>query len=121
MPDDVLKRDRADAPDAFQPPAFPCELLLARITVHTDNVPIPLDPRTPHSSTLGAWAEKTFGWLAPRTSAPPTIPVDVTFERLYLGFLPGSTIPMVLSLAALLGLLPLGLAPVRRRLSRPRP
>ena len=85
---DMLGGEPAPAPR-------PCELLLARITAHATGVPLLTAPaRASHG--LLRLAERAFGWAAPHEvhDAEPLV-FDLTFEHVYLGAVPSSTLCMV--------------------------
>ena len=82
-------------------PAQPCPLLLARIRTRASGVRIPADTRKPTSALLRA-AEAAFGWAAPQREVPAErpMPLHVTFEHVYLGFIPATAVPMAGCLAS---------------------
>lgn len=85
---DMLGGEPAPAPR-------PCELLLVQITAHATGVPL---HTTPARTTQGLLrlAERAFGWAAPHGThdAEPLV-FDLTFEHVYLGAVPSSTLWMV--------------------------
>ena len=75
-------------------PLEPCPLLLLRVSAASTGVPL----RGYNRST---WAASTMPIAA-------TIPVDLTFERLYLGFVPATALPMAcIVLIALVASIPI--------------
>lgn len=79
----------------------PCPVLLARIAAQPTGVPVAPAART--HSQLARLAEAVFGWAAPYSQpAPTSIPVDLTFERLYLGVIPATALRMLPTMLAVL-------------------
>lgn len=74
----------------------PCEILFATVNAKNTGVPI---PQRPHEK-LG-WRQKAsalmFDWAGPHrgVAARTSIPVDVVFERLHLGFIPATALPLI--------------------------
>ena len=88
-------------------------MLMARISAHATGVRV-----APHGrahSWLTRAAEATLGWAAPRARpAPTTIPMDVTFERMYLGFIPATALSMIVTMLGVLTLFAIAWVPLRR-------
>ena len=85
---DMLGGEPAPAPR-------PCELLLVQITAHATGVPLHTAPaRATHG--LLRFAERVFGWAAPHEAHDAeSLVFDLTFEHVYLGAVPSSTLCMV--------------------------
>lgn len=102
--------------------ARPCTRLQAR--VRADITGVRLSPTPYRPSPLFAMIEAALGWAGPcPTDTHAPIPVDVTFEHVYLGFLPSSAVPMLAYMVAAV-LLARYVAPIFLRIqgavSRPR-
>lgn len=98
MPSDVLGGESPAAPR-------PCTMLLARLTARTTGVPLPVAPPRKHTTHLLQLAERMLAWAAPRgaASAATPIPLDLTFERVYLGGIPSSALAMLVCALLALG------------------
>ncbi|WFC95732.1 hypothetical protein MBRA1_002386 [Malassezia brasiliensis] len=85
---DMLGGERAPEPK-------PCELLLVQITAHATGVPLHTTPPRTRSVLLGL-AERIAGWAAPSAvhDAEPLV-FDLTFEHVYLGAIPSSSLWMI--------------------------
>ena len=82
---------QAPGPSTPLSEARPCSVLLARITVHPTGVRVAPHPHA--RSWLTRAAEVALGWAAPPAiPAPAAIPIDITFERLYLGLVPSTAL-----------------------------
>lgn len=77
------------------PAPKPCELLLVQITAHATGVPLHTTPHRTRSTFLGL-AERIWGWAAPSGAhdAEPLV-FDLTFEHVYLGAIPSSSLWMI--------------------------
>ena len=86
-------------------PLEPCPLLLLRVSAASTGVPLRGYNRSPWAA---APADTLFGWAASTMPIAATIPVDLTFERLYLGFVPATALPMAcIVLIALVASIPI--------------
>ncbi|SPO48109.1 related to flavin-containing monooxygenase [Moesziomyces antarcticus] len=85
------------------PPMFPCTKLFVHIVPHPAGVAMP--PSRDYNSTLLRVAEAVFGGLQSTSNGVDTAPIHLTFERLYLGFIPATALQLFLPL---LIMLPLG-------------
>lgn len=74
-------------------PVYPCDLFLAKIDAAATGVPLPAQGG---NGAIGALVEKAFSWASPR-SRELQIPAHVTFERVYLGGIPETSIPLLIS------------------------
>ncbi|WFD04720.1 hypothetical protein MVES1_000044 [Malassezia vespertilionis] len=79
-------------------PLQPCELLFAKISAVSTGTRLRVDELASSAHWLLHLAEHLGGWAAPLRRDAQDIPVDVTFERVYLGCIPQSTLPLILYL-----------------------
>jgi len=111
VPAEVDLDIQAPEPPASLAAARPCPVINARITVRPTGVAVATHPRT--HSWLTRAAAVTLGWAAPTMRAPAAIPVDITFERLYLGVVPATALSMARTMLGVFLLLAIAL-PLRR-------
>ncbi|WFD20899.1 hypothetical protein MCAP1_003154 [Malassezia caprae] len=100
---DILK------PTASAAGARPCNVIMARITIRPTGVAVAAHGR--RHSWLTRVAEFTLGWAAPAMRAPTAVPVDITFEHLYLGVVPATALSMARTMLVVLMLLAIALVP----------
>ena len=113
IPADVDLDVQAPGPSTPLSEARPCSVLLARITVHPTGVRVAPHPHA--RSWLTRAAEVALGWAAPPAiPAPAAIPIDITFERLYLGLVPSTALRMASTMLGVLTVLAIVLVPLRR-------
>ncbi|WFD44138.1 hypothetical protein MPSI1_002804 [Malassezia psittaci] len=86
------------------PAPEPCNWYLAKLSVRQTGVPLHRSIPLQYAKLPLRLADTLFQWVGPSGPAlHETIPMDLTFERVYLGVIPATAISMIP--AALLGLL----------------
>lgn len=100
---DVFPPDMLQGGTQVPADARPCELLLARITAHATGVPLATRPKYRGQPGLLGLAEHVLGWAGPAETEPAPIPFDLIFERVYLGGIPSSTLPLAAYVLLTLG------------------
>ena len=119
-PDEVLSLPRHAAATS---PKVPCELLFARISANMYGVSLSASP-SQSTSILSRWAETVYGWtlsskaMKSTTKVAPPIPIDLVFERLFLGCIPATALRMALLSTVVLPIVLLVMAPMQRVMLR---